>query len=208
MTDTPATTPRAELPNDAPFHGIIENWLGSVVIQGLLRHVEAHESHFEYSKIESGEIDASRRRSRRLPFTGSLATEFRSKAVVLLPDILDHLRIEPFTPTEVELELAVHGDSDFFSTHVDSDRNASGGRLISAVYYFHRLPKVFSGGNLRVYSHAEDSRKRSVFVEVPPANDTLVFFPSWLPHEVTRITSASRDTGDSRFSINCWFHRN
>jgi SM-20-related protein len=208
MTDTPATRRPIEPTDHTPFHGIIENWLGSAAIQRLLHHIQANENLFKLSTIESGAIDASHRRSRRLSFSGSLAADFRLRALALLPDIISHLHIDPFTPTEVELEVAAHGDGDFFSTHVDSKKGTPRPRVISAVYYFHRIPRVFSGGNLCIYSPAENDRQRSAFVEVPPENDSLVFFPAWLPHEVTRITSESRRIEDCRLSINCWFHGN
>ena len=76
----------------------------------------------------------------------------------------------------------------------------------SAVYYFHRSPKSFSGGALRLYSF-EASEERGTFVDIEPTNDTLVFFPSWFPHEVRPVVCPSGRFEDSRFAINCWVHR-
>ena len=84
--------------------------------------------------------------------------------------------------------------------------NAPSQRVISAVYYFYRLPKSFSGGVLRLHSVAGGGEEGS-FVDIEPTNDTLVFFPSWFPHEVLPVACPSGRFEDSRFTINCWFHR-
>jgi Rps23 Pro-64 3,4-dihydroxylase Tpa1-like proline 4-hydroxylase len=77
--------------------------------------------------------------------------------------------------------------------------------VISAVYYFHTLPKAFSGGALRLHSLAA-SGKLGTFVDVEPDCDTLIFFPSWFPHEVLPVHCPSGRFMDSRFAINCWVH--
>jgi Rps23 Pro-64 3,4-dihydroxylase Tpa1-like proline 4-hydroxylase len=46
------------------------------------------------------------------------------------------------------------GDGAFFTEHKDiavEDNKFGVRRIITAVYYFHRLPKAFSGGVLRIY---------------------------------------------------------
>jgi SM-20-related protein len=78
-------------------------------------------------------------------------------------------------------------------------------RVVSAVYYFHRLPKSFSGGALRVYPLA-GREKSNTFVEIEPVNDTLVFFPWWFPHEVLPVVCPSGQFEDSRFAVNCWVY--
>jgi hypothetical protein len=47
-------------------------------------------------------------------------------------------------------------------------------RVITAVYYFHRLPKAFSGGVLRIYPLA-GSKNSTAFVDIEPTNDAWCF---------------------------------
>ena len=55
---------------------------------------------------------------------------------------------------------------------------------------------------LHVLSKPDEKRK---FVDIDPVHDSLVFFPSWLPHEVLPVSCPSRRFMDSRFAIHCWF---
>jgi Rps23 Pro-64 3,4-dihydroxylase Tpa1-like proline 4-hydroxylase len=59
---------------------------------------------------------------------------------------------------------------------------------------------------LRIYAFA-DEKETGAFVDIEPTNDTLVFFPSWFPHEVLPVACPSGRFEDSRFAINCWVRR-
>ena len=80
---------------------------------------------------------------------------------------------------KLEVEMVAHGDGAFFAEHSDTLLEGQKfviRRIISAVYYFHRLPKSFTGGILRIYPLA-GREKSDAYIE--PVNDTLIFFPSW-----------------------------
>jgi hypothetical protein len=65
------------------------------------------------------------------------------------------------------------GDGAFFTEHKDiavEDNKFGVRRIITAVYYFHRLPKAFSGGVLRIYPLA-GSKNSTAFVDIEPTND-------------------------------------
>ena len=113
----------------------------------------------------------------------------------------------PFEPSRFEFEMAAHGDGAFCKRRRYNfiGNNSKLHRRIGAVYYFHRTPKVFSGGALRIYSF-EVTADRGTFVDIEPTNNTLVFFPSWFPHEVLPVVCPSGRFEDSRFAINCWVH--
>ena len=104
--------------------------------------------------------------------------------------MFEHLGYELFDPASIELEMVAHGDGAFFLRHADTviRREMTSYRAISAVYYFHRLPKSFSGGVLRLHSIGS---KEGSFVDIEPTNDRLIFFPSWFPHEVTPVVCPS-----------------
>jgi len=78
-------------------------------------------------------------------------------------------------------------------------------RVISAVYYFHNIPKGFSGGNLRLFRFGSEEADDGVAIE--PIDNSLVVFPSWVRHQVERVSCPSGDFADYRYAVNCWYCR-
>ena len=74
--------------------------------------------------------------------------------------------------------------------------------MISAVYYFHNIPKGFSGGNLRLFRFGSEEADDGVAIE--PIDNSLVEFPSWVRHQVERVSCPSGDFADYRYALNCW----
>lgn len=122
--------------------------------------------------------------------------------------------------TSIELELAAHGDGAHYRPHLDvsygEGRKIVGAkpdedRVVSAVYYFYREPKAFSGGALRLYRFNARPITSAVgpndYVDLEPLQNSLVAFPSWATHEVRRVSCASNSFADFRFALNCWFCR-
>jgi SM-20-related protein len=195
-----------------PTYGSLPNWLGTDMLTRLLNYAETWRESFKTSAVGYGDnkkIDVTHRRSVRLTEFGELENELRGRLQGALPSIFAQLGSVPFEPARFELEMVAHNDGDFFARHDDMDLRPNSGpshRVISAVYYFHRPPKSFSGGVLRLHSIG-GSGKEGSFVDIEPTNDTLVFFPSWFPHEVLPIVCPTGRFEDSRFAINCWIHR-
>jgi SM-20-related protein len=196
--------------NKMPPYALVRDWLGTEMVERLLLFAQANEHRFEDTTVTSKEeshLDLTRRVSKKLSL-GNLKAEVRAKVVELLPVMFERLGIKPFTPSKIEVELVAHGDGAFFLRHIDTLTHCEGRRrTISAVYYFHTLPKAFSGGVLRLHPLVA-SGQQCTFVDIPPDYDTLVFFPSFFPHEVLPVKCASRHFLDSRFAINFWIHRN
>ncbi len=184
-----------------PPHGRIPNWLGVDGVERLLGYAKANEHLFMDSEIANG-LDRTRRVSRKLSL-GNCKNEIIAKLQESLPVIFDTLRAKPFIP-KFEVELVAHGDGAFFALHYDTISYRR--RIISAVYYFHAMPKMFSGGLLRLHSMAANTQQ-GTFVDISPDYDTLVFFPSIFPHEVLPIKLPSGKFLDSRFAINIWMSR-
>jgi SM-20-related protein len=127
----------------------------------------------------------------------------------LVPAIVETLAIPAFEPAKLELELVAHTNAAHLARHRDTRVGPPNGkpyRAISAVYYFFRQPKSFTGGVLRLHSMAATGAAGS-FVDIEPENDTLVFFPSWFMHEVSPVVCPSGQFEDSRFAVNCWVLR-
>jgi SM-20-related protein len=195
-----------------PAHGRVANWLGPRMLARLFNYAQSRRDNFRVSSLGKGDnqrVDLTIRRSSKLEDLGELKDELHERARMALPAMFDQLGTTPFEPSKFELEMVAHGDGAFYTRHRDTKTGDAGlvnRRVISAVYYFHRIPKSFSGGALRIYSF-EATKDRGTFVDIEPTNDTLVFFPSWFPHEVLPVVCPSGRFEDSRFAINCWVHR-
>jgi SM-20-related protein len=204
----------ADIINKAPSYGVVHNWMGSEAVTRLLRFVQLNEHGFEDTKVThqqgEGTVDRTRRVSRKLMNIDELEKELCPKLKDLLPVIYGNLGCKPFLPSRIEMELVAHGDGAFFARHNDTftgpGQKGRGSRAISAVYYFHALPKAFSGGILRLHSLAA-SGKQGTFTDIGPDRDTLVFFPSFFPHEVLPVKCTGGQFLDSRFAINFWVYR-
>jgi Rps23 Pro-64 3,4-dihydroxylase Tpa1-like proline 4-hydroxylase len=200
--------------NKIPSHGVIRSWLGSEAVTRLLRFVQSNERRFEDTKVTrqegEGSVDRTRRVSRKLLSIDELEKELCPKLEGSLPVIFHKLGNKPFIPSRIEVELVAHGDGAFFARHDDTftgpDQKGRGSRAISAVYYFHALPKAFSGGILRLHSLAA-SGKQGTFADIAPDRDTLVFFPSFFPHEVLTVKCSSGRFLDCRFAVNFWLYQ-
>jgi SM-20-related protein len=137
-----------------PAYGIISNWLGPEVVQRLLDFAQAQRDSFIPSGVgydEYARIDANIRRSSKTTKLGDLKNELRSRVRTALPAMFKRLGTDAFEPGRLEVEMVAHGDGAFFTEHCDTvvdGRKLAVSRIISAVYYFHRLPKSFSGGVL------------------------------------------------------------
>jgi Rps23 Pro-64 3,4-dihydroxylase Tpa1-like proline 4-hydroxylase len=179
----------------------------------LLEYARENRERFKDSQTgygELGNVDSSQRISSILLDLGELKKVVKDRVKASLPEMFAKLGSSPFTPARIELELVAHGDGAFFSTHTDTFVRVEGApshRVISAVYYFHALPRAFSGGVLRLYALASGPEQERSRVEIEPENDTLAFFPSWYPHEVLPVKCPGGRFEDSRFAINCWVHR-
>ncbi len=176
----------------------------------LLAYAIENESRFQPSEtVGDGTegIDRSARVSSVLRSLGSLKEDIRERLLKLAPDLMVDLGIPRFDISKIEVEMAAHNDGAFFDTHVDTiDYDQATLRLMSAVYYFHKEPKRYCGGALRIYALgpvAATPRYR----DIDPEHNSLVFFPSWAPHEVRPTVCPSGAFADSRFAINAWFLR-
>lgn len=116
---------------------------------------------------------------------------------------------------EIELELSAYGDGAHFFPHVDITlgKPAAGEtldhdrRMFSAVYYFHRRPKGFAGGELNLFGFTPAGNEDVSGVAIEPDDNSLVIFPSWVPHQVQPVACRSQRFEDHRFAVNCWLCR-
>jgi Rps23 Pro-64 3,4-dihydroxylase Tpa1-like proline 4-hydroxylase len=171
----------------------------------------ANEARFKPGPVRKGEVRSEVRSSKVLRDLGPSRLALETRLLHHLPHIIEDLGVAPFAPGRIEFEMAVHNDGDRFVLHTDTYRGDArpedGDRMLSGVYYFHREPKAFGGGELRLYRFGATRAAPSDFVEVEPEQNTLAIFPSWAPHEVRPVACPSQAFADSRFSVNCWIYR-
>lgn len=191
-----------------PPYRRVESFLGEALVERLLAYTGRRESDFVSTRISKGRVNETVRLSRMLRDFGDLRPEIEARFLNVVEWAIQDLGLSAVNLAPLELELVAHGDGAFFSEHIDTatdEPHASSARALTGVYYFHRWPKGFSGGDLRLYAMAPAADGERRFVDLPPGPDTLILFPSWVPHEVKRVSCPSGAFLDSRFAINCWY---
>ena len=154
--------------------------------------------------------DVGLRRSQTSYALDDVLDLFGDRLVRLLPHVRRELGLDWFDLGRIEGQLTVHGDGDHFAFHIDNADPAVASRVVSAVYYFYREPRRFSGGELRLFDTVERegwAEPADTFVDVDPADNTLVFFPSGAPHEVRPVRVPGDEFADRRFTVVLFFHR-
>ena len=112
-------------------------------------------------------------------------------------EICELLNIPDFEINYFEVQLTSHNDGEYFKWHSDNGSADTATRTITFVYYFHALPKGYSGGELVIH---EGLKKHMII----PENDTMVVFYSGRNHEVKPVKCSSGRFEDGRFTLNGW----
>ena len=190
-----------------PPYIVLHDLFEERTVAHLLDHTVSHQDAFVPTTLGSRtrrRVDPSFRRSMKLHDVGNLRQVLETKILGLVPTIVAALRVTPFEPSTLEIEMVAYGDGAFYKRHVDTaaQSDLGGVRVLTGVYYFHAEPKAFTGGLLRLHPFFE-AGEASV-VDIEPAHNSLVVFPSWAPHEVMPVHCPSQRFMDSRFAINCW----
>lgn len=201
----------------------IEGFLGEQELSALLNWVFANRERFRPATVSRQDdivVDAATRRALTTRDFHSDLDWLQGRFSAAQGQLLEMLRLTVPAIETVELELAAHGDGAHFAPHVDiplgPGRKPLGGRpgrtddrLFSAVYYFHREPKGFQGGNLRLFPLGADPKSEALddaqYIDIEPTQNALVAFPSWATHEVRSIRCPSGEFTDYRFAVNCWY---
>jgi hypothetical protein len=187
----------------------IEDFLDRARHDELLALVTSRSSAFEPSTV--GTVAANGREpqvvlgdrvSFRLTDITPVARWIRPLITACLPTIGARLGIGSFAVAEIELKCTAYGDGNFFKVHSDGRFHHS--RRVSFVYYFHRLPKRYSGGALLLYDGDVANPTRYFpdrLTRLETLDNSIVLFPSGSHHEVTRVVSPSGRLEDARFTF-------
>jgi len=189
-----------------PPYCVKRDFLDEALVSEMLDWVEMKQAQFVPTTVYQS-VRPDMRRSLALHDISPFKERLWQAVSPLQPEMVTGHYVQPFDPARVEVELVAHGDGAFFGRHIDTMTEGAPGlpglyRLLSGVYYFHRMPKAFAGGCLRIYPIALDDGH----VDIEPVHNTLVAFPSWAVHEVLPVSVPSRQFMDSRFAVNIWFY--
>jgi Rps23 Pro-64 3,4-dihydroxylase Tpa1-like proline 4-hydroxylase len=183
---------------------VLDEFLVASEIDELWRTALERRDDFVRSRVLSGRRrereDGAVRRSRILFDVERQRQLFSQRIARFLPLILRRLDEAWFDIGHVEAQLTASNDGEFFRRHTDNGDERVAGRALTFVYFFHRDPRPFDGGELRVYEGEAET-------VVPARANQIAFFPSGLTHEVSPVECPTRDFADSRFTLNGWLHR-
>lgn len=194
---------------------VLDEFLTSAELNTLRQYVLDQEMQFVISEVVSpgvagGTVDYEHRRSRVLMDLGGHERMILDRLPTFLPRVLQKWGRDPFPISHVETQTTASNHGDFFRCHSDNSAEEVASREVTFVYFFHREPKQFSGGELRIY----DSRRENDnyvptanYRTIVPEQNQLVLFASGLSHEITPVDCPSGQFVDSRFTINGWVHR-
>jgi SM-20-related protein len=201
----PLSAPRALLPP----HLVLRDFLPADTAAAILAYAQANEARFTPVQGYDPNVPArAERRSLSLRDIGPFRALLRDRLAPLQEEITAALGLAPFQRANFEFQMLAHGDGTYIARHIDirRDRVAVARRAITGVYYMHAEPQGFQGGALRLHDpqpHSGDGGH----IDLAPAHNTCIFFPSTMAHEVMPIAVPSGRFADARFSVNCWFHR-
>jgi SM-20-related protein len=193
---------------------LYDEFLVAEELHGLLRYSLRNAQSFVRSEVlgdggRSGQ-DSHYRRSRVLFQLGPYQALFRQRLRTFLPHVLMALGKKSFLVADLELQLTASNHGEFFRPHTDSGDDEVRGRELTFVYFFHREPRRFAGGELRIFDTVKTEGHSTATERIElvyPLQNQIVFFPSSLLHEILPVTCPSKEFANSRFTVNGWYRR-
>jgi hypothetical protein len=194
---------------------VLDEFLAPPELDALTRFALEREPDFQVSEVVSpasdhGMVNYEHRRSRVLMELQEHEQIVLKRIKAALPQVLETLGIEEFSISGVEAQITASNDGDFFRFHSDNGSDRVASRHLTFVYFFHREPRAFEGGELRIHdARLEDGMYESqgTYQAIVPQQNQIVFFPCELLHEITPVKCASQRFADSRFTLNGWLRR-
>lgn len=194
---------------------VLDEFLAPQELSELTRFALEHEADFETSQVispetKSGIINYEHRSSRVLMNLGKYQDLVLDRIKTVLPQVLSKLDMEEFRIADVEAQITASNHGDFFHFHSDNASDLVASRYLTFVYFFHREPRGFDGGELRIHDARLENGEyvsEGTYQTIVPQQNQIVFFPCELLHEITPVTCRSQQFADSRFTLNGWLRR-
>ena len=191
---------------------VFPDFLASRDVADIVGWAAAHPHCFVESKVialdDAGAVDTAHRRSRVLFDAAPVRHLLERRLLGTVDGVCEKLGLPKFHIAAVEMQVTASNHGDYFRCHSDNAHVTLAGRRLTYVYFFHREPQPYRGGQLRLYetsSHSGHAVRGDLLAEITPTRNTVVFFPSHYFHEVQTVHCPSREFLDSRFTINGWF---
>ena len=203
----------AERPSILPAQCVIlDEFLAPQELEELTCFTIAHEGDFSASEVVSpsadgGIVNYEHRRSRVFMDLAHHRGVMLARIKTVLPQVLDELGMEEFSIADVEAQVTASNDGDFFHFHSDNGSDRVAARHLTFVYFFHREPRQFEGGELRIHDAGWEEGayvSQGSYQTIVPRQNQIVFFPCELLHEITPVNCASQLFADGRFTLNGW----
>ncbi len=142
---------------------VLDEFLTPAELNALMQYALEQETQFQISEVLSpgvtgGAIDYEQRRSRVLMDLGGHDKVITDRLLTCLPRVLQKWGRDPFPISHIESQATASNHGDFFRCHSDNGSPEVATREVTFVYFFHREPKAFSGGELRIYDSAAGKR--------------------------------------------------
>jgi SM-20-related protein len=191
-----------------PRFVVIDDFLGPLEHRELLAFALVSEAQFKAGTVSS--YDPEHRQNLVVIDFGSTEHSrlIQNRLLVWFPLLARSFGMPVFPLASVESQLTATAEGQFFKLHGDDGPGST--RVLSCVYYLHREPRGFAGGELRLYDRIEEGGSRraaETFAVVDPVPNRMVVFPSDELHEVRPVRCPSGEFADSRFSVTNWLHR-
>jgi Rps23 Pro-64 3,4-dihydroxylase Tpa1-like proline 4-hydroxylase len=193
----------------APFV-VLKDFLPADFHNTLIPFLVSVKERFVPVKTANGDYDPKIRETLRFTDEWEAKNRFRDYVVEALPRVLPRLYLPPFRVRSYEVQVRAYQDGHFFSIHTDADPGSRyAERAVNYVYYFHRQPRPFTGGELLLFDTDVEANNcpQARFTRVVPEDNSIVFFPPNFYHSVVPIRCPSKDFADSRFTLNGHIHR-
>lgn len=191
-----------------PLSLVLRDLFEPKIVASLLDYAVSREADFRPAKLGVDRVIPAYRKSSVIHDLGPFKETFETRILGLAPMLAEKLRMLRVDNPKLQLELVAHNDGAFYKQHIDTlpgtDFAERKTRLISGVYYFHTMPKAFSGGALRIHSLGIEGSGKARIVDYEPHHNSFVAFPSFAPHEVMPVSCPSQRFEHSRFAMNCW----
>jgi Rps23 Pro-64 3,4-dihydroxylase Tpa1-like proline 4-hydroxylase len=191
-----------------PRYLIIDDFLCPAEHTDMLVLATASEQRFTAGTVAGQQSE--HRQNLVIPSFGDSAHArlIQNRVLVWYPVLAKTLGVPVVPLGMVESQLTAARGRQFYRVHADLGPDCP--RELSCIYYMHRQPRGFAGGELRLYDCIEQggqSRPAGSFEVVAPISNRLVVFPSGEFHEAMPVRCPSGEFADSRFAITTWLHR-
>jgi SM-20-related protein len=206
----PVSYPQSQLQSEVmPANYLhIDNFLEEAEVTELLQYVAKHESEFVSTSTSTNEVDY--RRSMVLHSFPKFSELMIDRIKQTLPDVYPLLKIPEINISQIESQLTLHNDGNYYKLHNDNGSPGTASRVLTYVYYFYHQPKPFQGGELVIYDSKVENNyyvQAKTHQAIEPRRNSIIFFPSFQMHEVLPISCPTKAFADSRFTINGWIRQ-